>query len=84
MKVIETIKAALAKAEFQSGDVETALDLVLNSHKSDLGDVGYEPSTDTEDAIKELNAALDRADQEVENRRADLKEAGKLAREEEE
>lgn len=81
MKVIETMRAALAKATFSSEEVKDALDTLLDKHKGDLGDVGYEPSTDTEEAIREVNKALDEADIQVEDRKAELTEASRLRRE---
>lgn len=82
MKVTETIQAALAKATFSSPDIKPALEHLLTTHKEDLGDVGYEPSTNTEAAIKSLNATLDAVDEEAAERKETLRESVKLAREE--
>jgi len=83
MKFTETLKAALAKVTFPSSELQSAIDTLLNTHKSDLSDVGYEPSTDTEDSIKAVNAAIDELDESTATKKADLKEAAALAREEE-
>lgn len=81
MQFVEAVKGALAKAKFQNKDVESALDKVLDTHKQDLNDVGYEPSTDTEEAIKGLTAVLDEVDEAEASRKADLQEAVKESRE---
>lgn len=84
MKFTETLNAALAKVTFPSPELKASVDNLLTSHKADLSDVGYEPSTDTEDAIKEVNSALNDLDETAASRKEDLKEATRLAREESE
>lgn len=82
--VMEKLKAALGYARFPNQEIREQFVKVIDSHRDDLHDVGYEPSTRTEDEMKELDRALNEFDERNTLDRGELREAIAEAREEEE
>lgn len=84
VSVTDKLKAVLGYATFPNKEIKEAVVKVITAHRSDLHDVGYEPSTTTEGEIKELDRILNEYDERNTLDRGELKEAIKEAREEEE
>jgi len=78
-RLISSIRAAMGYAHDK--EVSDKLRDVLTLHERDLEDVGYETSTETEEALKELELAMDDVDERASTRRVELKEAQAEARE---
>ena len=84
VSVTDKLKAALGYATFPNKEIKEAVIKVIDRHRSDLHDVGYEPSTQTEDEIKELDRTLNEYDERNTLDREVLKEAIREAKEQEE
>jgi hypothetical protein len=84
VSVTDKLKVALGYATFPNKEMKELVVRIINNHRNDLHDVGYEPSTTTEDEIKELDRVLNEYDERNTLDRGELKEAIKEAQEEEE
>ena len=84
VSVTDKLKSALGYATFPNKEMKEQAMKLIDSHRSDLHDVGYEPSTRTEDEIKELDRVLNEYDERNTLDREVLKEAIKESKEEEE
>lgn len=82
--VTDKLKTLLGYAAFPNKEIKDQARKVIESHANDLHDVGYEPSTTTEDEIKELDRTLNEYDERNTLDRGELREAIAEAREEEE
>lgn len=78
-RLMNTIRSAMGYAH--NKEIAAQLDVVLKSHENDLEDVGYESSTTTEDAMKELERIMDDIDENAVTKRAELRELQAEARE---
>lgn len=63
---LQTIKNALAYASFTNKEVRLALNEAINTVGADLQAEDYEPSPETEQALSELETALNEADSDTE------------------
>lgn len=63
-------------------EVREKLEEVLEAVSTDLSEVGYEPSSDTEQSITELDTAINSFDERASTKGAELREAAAMAREE--
>lgn len=79
-EVVAAIKAAVPYQHDK--DVKANLTKLLDLHARDQEDVGYVASTDTEDALKDLERSMNEFDERVAAQRAELKEALAESREE--
>ena len=84
VSVTDKLKASLGYATFPNKEIKQQVMKVIDSHRSDLHDVGYEPSTRTEDEIKELDRTLNEYDERNTLDREVLKEAIRESKEEQE
>lgn len=79
MRVVQTLKASIPYLHVSG--VRKELDALVDRLDNDLEDAGYVMSDKMEDAVKELEAAMNAHDEETSERRARLKKAAELAEE---